>query len=137
MLCELRCAIGLVLSTLAWSCGGQSSPPPAVPATEAPSTAAQAPPDAEPVDDGFPLPAVRPVVALAALLPSNATGCAPGSRCIQVSSNGQPQAGDTSIAQCRGEFADFIVPANTIPAGYSGPWFTPNLIENAHSGIPA
>jgi hypothetical protein len=33
--------------------------------------------------------------------------------------------------------ADFIVPRNTVPAGYSGPWFQPNLIEEAHTGVPA
>jgi hypothetical protein len=40
------------------------------------------------------------------------------------------------VAQCRGEFADFIVPRTTIPANYQGPWFQPNLIEEAHTGIP-
>ena len=73
---------------------------------------------------------------LRALLPSNATGCAPGARCIRVAANGRPQAAGSSMAQCRGEFADFIVPRNTIPTGYNGPWFRPNLIETAHTGIP-
>ncbi len=81
---------------------------------------------------------VAPPEALAAPeapAPSNATGCAPGARCITVTGTGRPQAG-TSIAQCRGQFPDFIVPANTIPAGYGGPWFQPNLIEQAHTGVP-
>jgi hypothetical protein len=135
---DLRSAVCLVLAMLVWSCGGQSSPTPAAPAPASPpsAAAAQAPDDADPADDKFPMPTARAAVALAALLPSNATGCAPGARCIRVSNTGQPQASGTSIAQCRGEFADFIVPANTIPTGYSGPWFTPNLIENAHTGIP-
>jgi hypothetical protein len=70
-------------------------------------------------------------------MPSNATGCAPGARCIKVTAGGKPQNSGASIAQCRGEFADFIVPKGTIPAGYAGPWFQPNLIEQAHTGIPA
>jgi hypothetical protein len=53
-----------------------------------------------------------------------------------VTSAGKPQASGSSTAQCRGEFADFIVPASTIPASYAGPWFTPNLIETANTGIP-
>jgi hypothetical protein len=56
---------------------------------------------------------VTPPEALAAPeapAPSNATGCAPGARCITVTGTGRPQAG-TSIVQCRGQFPDFIVPA--------------------------
>lgn len=71
-----------------------------------------------------------------ALLPSDGVGCAPGARCIKVSSMGRPQAGGTSVAQCRGKFADFIVPQASIPAGYQGPWFTPSLVEKANTGVP-
>lgn len=71
-----------------------------------------------------------------ALLPSDGVGCAPGTRCIKVSSMGRPQAGGTSVAQCRGKFADFIVPQASIPAGYQGPWFTPSLVEKANTGVP-
>lgn len=63
-------------------------------------------------------------------------GCAPNTRCLTVTGTGRPQATGASIAQCRGRFADFIVPRTTIPADYAGPWFTPNLIENAHTGVP-
>jgi len=70
-------------------------------------------------------------------LTTNATGCAPGSRCIAVMDDtGQPSASGTWIAQCRGKFADFIVPRNTLPASYSGPWFRPELIENATASGP-
>jgi hypothetical protein len=72
----------------------------------------------------------------AAPAPSNATGCVPGSRCISATGTGRPQPSGASIAQCRGRFADFIVPRNTIPANYAGPWFTPNLLEQAHTGVP-
>ena len=70
-----------------------------------------------------------------ALLPA-ATGCAPGARCLSVTSAGRPAAGGTFVAQCRGKFADFIVPKDTLPAAYAGPWFRPNLIEQAASGVP-
>ncbi len=79
-------------------------------------------------------PAAR--AAVAAVLPSNATGCAPGSRCIAVSSNGRPATSGLSVAQCRGKFADFIVPKTTLPANYAGPWFEPELIENATTTGP-
>jgi hypothetical protein len=77
-----------------------------------------------------------PAVAGAKLIASNATGCAPGTRCLSVDDTGRPQATGTFVAQCRGRFADFIVPKDTIPAGYNGPWFTPHLIETAQTGIP-
>src|SRR4029453_2763122 len=48
-----------------------------------------------------------------------------------------PQASGVYIAQCRGEFPDFMVPRDTIPANYNGPWFQPNLIEQAHTGVPS
>ena len=66
--------------------------------------------------------------ALAASVPSDATGCAAGSRCISVTSNGEPSSSGASVAQCRGKFPDFIVPKTTIPAGYAGPWFQPERI---------
>lgn len=66
-----------------------------------------------------------------------ATGCAPGARCIAVTGTGRPQANGAYIAQCRGKFADFIVPRATLPAGYAGPWFQPSLLERASTGVPA
>lgn len=71
----------------------------------------------------------------AALLPA-ASGCAPGTRCLAVTSTGRPSATGTSVAQCRGKFADFIVPRTTLPAAYPGPWFQPNLLEQAATGVP-
>jgi hypothetical protein len=82
-------------------------------------------------------PNVRTAELLAKLMPSNGTGCAPGARCIRVTQAGKPSSAGGSVAQCRGELADFIVPRTTIPAGYAGPWFQPNLIENAHTGVPS
>ena len=72
----------------------------------------------------------------AALLPA-ATGCAPGARCLSVTGNGRPAASGSFVAQCRGKFADFIVPKDTLPNGYDGPWFRPNLLEQAVSGVPS
>jgi hypothetical protein len=69
-------------------------------------------------------------------LPSNATGCAPGARCISVTEGGTPSTTGDLIAQCRGKFADFIVPKDTIPGGYGGPWFQPKLIEKATTSGP-
>jgi hypothetical protein len=128
-----RCTILLVFGF--WGCGGQPSqtPPPA--ATQQPPPAATD--DADPADDQIPAPNVRTAAVLADLLPSKGTGCAPGTRCIRVSTNGRPRNDGTAIAQCRGEFADFIVPRDTIPANYRGPWFQPNLIEQAHTGVPS
>jgi hypothetical protein len=93
-------------------------------ATASPSTATSA--------------SAQPTAAPAALAPSNGTGCAPGTRCIKVTRNGRPRSSGTSIAQCRGKFPDFIVPANTIPSGFTGPWFSPEPIENASNsaGVP-
>ena len=93
--------------------------------------------DADPADDATPAPNVRTAAQLAKLMSSNATGCAPGARCIRVTSSGRPSPSGASVAQCRGELADFIVPRTTLSAGYAGPWFQPNLIENAHTGIPS
>lgn len=139
--CHMRRALLAVILTLGWGCGGgQPSAPPAQPAasqpTTAPASAGKGTDDADPADER-PAPAARrTAAALAALLPSDATGCAPGARCLTVDPSGQPSAAGTAIAQCRGEFADFIVPKTAIPAGYAGPWFQPNPIEQAHTGIP-
>src|SRR5262245_51458973 len=77
--------------------------------------------------------------AFSAPLTSNATGCASatGVRCISVESTGSPSPTGASVAQCRGKFADFIVPKSTIPASYAGPWFQPQLIENATTNGPS
>jgi hypothetical protein len=80
--------------------------------------------------------AAQPAAQPAAPAPSNGTGCAPGTRCIKVTRAGRPSSSGTSIAQCRGKFPDFIVPRNTIPSGFGGPWFTPEPIENATTGAP-
>jgi hypothetical protein len=73
----------------------------------------------------------------AAPAPSNTTGCATGSRCILVTNAGKPSNAGNFVAQCRGKFADFIVPRAALPATSSGPMFTPNLIESATStGVP-
>lgn len=72
----------------------------------------------------------------AAPLESNATGCAPGTRCISVTAGGRPLASGASVAQCRGNFPDFIVPKSTIPTGYAGPWFQPERVETATSSGP-
>ncbi|HYM86188.1 MAG TPA: hypothetical protein VET30_05570 [Pseudoxanthomonas sp.] len=76
----------------------------------------------------------------AALLPA-ATGCAPGTRCLAVTGTGRPQATGTFVAQCRGKFADFIVPKGTLQGTsqgpYAGPWFQPNLLEQAATGVPS
>ena len=130
-----RYAALLTVSALCWSCGGPSSQPPPPAATPQPPPAAAD--DADPSDDSVPAPNVRTAGQLAKLMPSNTTGCAPGARCIRVTSSGRPSPSGASVAQCRGELADFIVPRNTLPASYAGPWFQPNLIENAHTGIPS
>ena len=131
-----RHAAVLAVSAACWACGGQPSQPPAPPAA-APQPPAGAPDDPDPADDAGPVPTARTAEVLAKLVASNATGCAPGTRCIKTTANGKPLASGTSIAQCRGEFPDFIVPANTIPAGYTGPHFQPNKIEEAHTGVPS
>ena len=128
-----RCAVLLAACVLSCRCGGSPEPQP----TPAPQPQPAAVDDADPADDKVPAPKVRTVGELMKLMPSNGTGCAPGARCIRVTQAGRPSASGESIAQCRGELADFIVPRNTIPAGYAGPWFQPNLIENAHTGVPS
>jgi hypothetical protein len=76
-------------------------------------------------------------VAGAAPAPSNTTGCATSSRCILVTNAGKPSNSGAFVAQCRGKFADFIVPRAALPTTPSGPIFTPNLIETAtSSGVP-
>lgn len=128
----------LVLATSAVvNCGQPPAPPPSESPAERTATPAVATDDVDPGDEQFSVPNVRTAAALRALLPSNGAGCAPGARCIRVTASGRPQASGNSIAQCRGEFADFIVPSNTLPIGYPGPWFQPNLIESAHTGMPS
>lgn len=73
--------------------------------------------------------------ASAALLPA-ASGCAPGARCLSVTSSGRPSPSGSFVAQCRGKFADFIVPSGTLPNNYAGPWFQPELVEKASTGVP-
>ena len=51
----------------------------------------------------------------------DATGCAPGSRCLTVQDNGSPGTGAT--AQCTGRFPDFIVDPEMLE-NFTGPWFT-------------
>lgn len=126
-----QCRAWLLILATTWSCGGQ----PETTQTPPPSPAPAGPPP-DPGDDATLAPPARARAALEGLVPSNGTGCAPGTRCIRVTASGRPQASGASIAQCRGEFPDFIVPRNTIPAAYAGPWFQPNLIETAHTGIP-
>ncbi len=125
----------LAACALSWACRGQSPQPPPPSAMPQPPSATSAA-DADPADDNIPAPPIRSAEALAALLPSDGIGCAPGTRWIRVSADGRPQANGASVAQCRGEFADFIVPRVTIPVNYNGPWFQPNLIEQAHTGVP-
>ena len=132
----MRYASVFAVSATFVACGSQpsqQSPPPAA----TPQPAPGAPDDADPADEGIPAPTARSAEVLAKLMPSNGAGCAPGARCIRVTSSGRPQNSGDSIAQCRGEFADFIVPKDTIPAGYAGPWFQPNKIEEAHTGVPS
>jgi hypothetical protein len=117
--------IGILSCALVWSCSSDRQRGDVAPDSSARSAAAEAAP-ATPPEPGAPAP-----------VGSNATGCAPGSRCISVTSAGRPSASGTSVAQCRGKFADFIVPKNTLPAGYAGPWFRPELIENATAGPTA
>jgi len=130
-----RYAVLFAACAVLCGCGGQPSQPPPPAATPQPPAAAAD--DADPADDAVPAPNVRTAGQLAKLMPSNGTGCAPGARCIRVRADGRPSATGSAIAQCRGEFADFIVPRTTIPATYNGPWFQPNLIEQAHTGIPS
>ena len=128
----------VVLSTATvLACGPQSPPPPTPSAGPQPSAATPAADGADAADENVPVPPVRSAATLQALLPSNAPRCAPTARCIRVTAAGLPQTNGNSIAQCRGEFADFIVPSTTLPAGYAGPWFQPNLIEAAHTGVPS
>jgi hypothetical protein len=110
-------------------------PEPPKPASE-PAAAPAATTDADSDETADPALAAEARIQPAAPAPTNATGCAPGSRCISATGTGRPQPSGASVAQCRGRFADFIVPKSTIPANYAGPWFTPNLLEQAHTGVP-
>jgi hypothetical protein len=136
-----RVAPAALLLTTAWlfACGGPAPKPPepqqSPPAPQTPSPA-PAPVDPQLAEENQPPAPDSRAVAPAAPAPSDATGCAPGTRCLRVTQAGRPQASGTSIAQCRGKFPDFIVPSNTLPAGYAGPWFKPELVEEAHTGIP-
>jgi hypothetical protein len=119
------------------SCGGgQQQPAPSTPPAQPATPPATGVDDADPADEQVPAPKVRTAAELAALLPTNGTGCAPGARCIRSSLSGRPSTTSNAIAQCRGEMPDFIVPRDTIPNNYDGPWFQPNLIEQAHTGVP-
>ena len=127
----------VVLSTATVLACGPQSPPPTPSARPQPSAATPAADGADAADENVPVPPVRSAATLQALLPSNAPRCAPTARCIRVTAAGLPQTNANAIAQCRGEFADFIVPITALPAGYAGPWFQPNLIEAAHTGVPS
>lgn len=127
--------LAIILGGMLWGCR-QSAPAPQLPESS-PEAAAAAEDDPGPADENLPVPNIRTAEVLRTLLPSNGTGCAPGSRCIRVTQAGRPSTTGASVAQCRGEMADYIVPSNSIPAGYGGPWFAPNLIEHAHTGVPS
>lgn len=109
-----------------FGCRGDAPPRESSPAAE---TAAPATDTAETAME-------RTETASAALLPA-AIGCAPDARCLSVTSSGRPSASGSYMAQCRGKFADFIVPKDTVPASYDGPWFQPSLLENAATGVPS
>lgn len=133
-----RSALFVGILTVLGSCGTQPAPTPETGKPDAASgqQPAPSPPSAGEVEDENVPPPEEPAAVAAALVQSNATGCAPATRCISVTAAGRPQASGNSVAQCSGKFADFIVPKDTIPASYAGPWFKPNLIETAHTGIP-
>jgi hypothetical protein len=66
-----------------------------------------------------------------AALAADATGCAPGTRCLTVEDNGAPGTGAT--AQCTGRFPDFIVDPQMLE-NFAGPWFT--LAQNFPASAP-
>ena len=115
--------IGVVLCVLASACASDKEA----------SSAKTVPPAPPPPTATAPTPPAAPRAPAS----SDATGCAAGSRCISVTDTGRPSPSGTSVAQCRGQFADFIVPKNTIPSNYAGPWFQPELIENATTNGPS
>src|SRR5688572_6351171 len=131
----LKRLVGITILVLLCSCGGadRTAPPSDTSTQPPPPTAVD---DAAAADEAIPTREPRSTASLLRLLPTNGTGCAPGARCIRVNASGRPAPTGTSIAQCRGEFADFIVPRSSIPTNYAGPWFQPNLIEQAQTGIP-
>lgn len=132
---NVACRIVLVLSFAASACDSDTKSTKAATIDAASQPAAAVTPDSS---SGAAAPAAAPAPGPPAPLASNGTGCAPGSRCIRVAdTSGKPSPTGPSIAQCRGKFADFMVPANTIAAGYQGPWFQPELIENATTNGPA
>jgi hypothetical protein len=60
------------------------------------------------------------VLALAA--PAlGADGCAPGTNCLSVNTDGSPGTGFT--AQCSARFPDFVFSSSAIPSNFAGPWF--------------
>jgi len=66
------------------------------------------------------------VVAAAALSTAGSTyaasGCAPGTRCLSVATNGAPASDPAPFtAQCTGRFPDFIAATALVPP--QGPWF--------------
>ncbi len=122
---HLRTAAILVLAMAAplaiTTCSSNSPQHPSV----AETAASAEPPGEAPVE----------AAAVAGVLPS-VTGCATGARCLRVTQQGKPSTQGTFMAQCRGRFADFIVPRTTLPSGYTGPWFMPAQLENAATGVP-
>jgi hypothetical protein len=65
---------------------------------------------------------VTAAVLQAAPAAEAADGCASGTSCLFVKSNGSPSPGPgPSTAQCSGAFPDFVVPSAIVPS--SGPWF--------------
>lgn len=58
-------------------------------------------------------------VPASALSPSN---CAVGARCLSVDQNGRPNDAGTFVAQCRGQFPDFVTPKARL-SGWTGDLF--------------
>lgn len=88
--------------------------------------------------EGFRSAAAAVALVLGVATPFFAHACAAGAKCISVDAHGVPAADGAFVAQCRGKFADFIVPATTIPAGYQGPWFLPpKALPQTKPTVPA
>src|SRR6185436_15923449 len=64
---------------------------------------------------------------------AQATGCAPGTKCLTVATNGGSGSGFT--AQCTGMFPDFVFSSSAIPSGFAGPWF--QLSQNYPATVKA
>ncbi len=105
--------------------------------SDSPQRDSAAPADASEAEPARAPAAAEPATAPSAALLPAATGCAPGARCLSVTSSGRPSGSGNYVAQCRGKFADFIVPKDTIPSSYDGPWFQPSLLEKAATGVPS